>query len=213
MTEALPNYTSIAYLSKQRWNSYWYQLYEVTQIPRVKTILEVGIGNTIVSSVLRQMGYVVETLDADANTHPTYVSDVRALTQTVQTTVDLVMCCQTLEHIPYKDVPQVLQNFRQVSNEHLIVTLPYSSIGSYKPRLLLKMLPYIKEFRWLGCFNLFPQPHPYTNPGGHYWEIGKKGYRLNDVLDLFPTNGWAIVKHYPLFENPYHYMIVCKKCM
>lgn len=211
MTQPSVNYTAMAYLTKQRWNSYWYQLHEVTRLVHVKTILEVGIGNTIVTSVLRQMGYDVKTVDMNPQTHPDYVADIRSLADVMRTPADVILCCQTLEHILYEDVPQVLRDFYKISNEHLIVTLPYSTLGTYKPRLLIKLIPFIKEFRWIGCFNLFPKRHPDSRPGGHFWEIGKRGHRLKNVLALFPANGWNIVKHYPLFENPFHYMIVCRK--
>jgi len=199
------------YLSLQRWNSYWYQLFETTQCPNVKTILEVGIGNTICTSVLRNMGYTVKTLDADPTTQADYVADIRTIQQTVHETFDLTLCCQTLEHIPYEDVPGVLRSFHKITNTWLIVTLPYTSLGTFAPRLFLKLLPFMKPFKWVRVFPFFPKEHPSKLPGGHYWEIGKKGYALKTILQLFDTCGWDIVKHYSLFENPYHYMLVCKK--
>jgi hypothetical protein len=211
MNDVIPSYTSMSYLSKARWNSYWYQIKEMAGLEGVNRVLEVGIGNAIVSSVLTDMGYDVETLDEDTQTKPDYVCDIRSIPQTVHESFDAVLCCQTLEHIPYKDVPGVLTDFHQVSNKYLVMTLPYTSLGTYKPRIFFNLFPFLPAFQWINCFDVFPKEHPGLLPGGHYWEIGKKDYKLEVILKLFAKTGWLVTKHYPIFENPYHYMIVCQK--
>lgn len=209
--QQLVDYTSIQYLYKGRWISYWYQIFEVTSCRPVHTILEVGPGNMIVTNVLRHMGYMVKTIDEDARVSPDYETDIRNLASYVKERFDLIVCCQTLEHIPFDDVRNILKEFWKTSKLFLIVTLPYTSLGVFKPHLVIKLLPFLKPFRWIKIFDVFPKTHHLNRPGGHHWEIGKKGYPLKKILRIFAETGWRIEKHYPIFENPYHYMIVCRK--
>jgi hypothetical protein len=164
-----------------------------------------------VSTILRQMGYQVKTADYDETVKPDYLTDVRKLSSIVKERFGLILCCEILEHIPFHDVPSVLTDCASLSRKYLIVTLPYTSFGTFKPRLYMKIVPFFKPLKWIKIFNFFPKKHVLNREGGHQWEIGKKGYPLTKIFDMFQSCGWRIIRHYPIFENPYHYVIVCEK--
>ncbi|TAL50344.1 methyltransferase type 11 [Patescibacteria group bacterium] len=205
------DYQSSSYLSKSRWISYWYQINEVHQTTANASVLEIGPGNNLVTGVLRGMGHQVKTVDRDWKTKPDYLTDVRQLSDTVQEQFDTVLCCEILEHLPFKDFEMVLLDLRKVSREHLIVTLPYSTRGTFTPYIVFKFLPFMKPISWLHIFPICTRAHIPTHPLGHQWEIGKKGYPLKRIRKCFKTAGWSIKKQYPIFENPYHYLFVCEK--
>lgn len=205
------DYNSIKYLSKERWFSYWYQFFEVTDQDHVSSVLEIGPGNNIVTNVLRQMGYQVKTADCDETLAPDYIIDIKYLTSSVQEKFDLILCCEMLEHIPFEDLGKTLTDFASLSEKYLIITLPYTSHGTFTPRFFIKVFPFLKPFIWIKKIVLFPKEHSLNRQGGHFWEIGKKGYPLSRIINELEQHSWNVVRHYPLFENPYHYLFVCEK--
>src|SRR3989344_3771112 len=72
------HYLTLNYLSKRRWNSYWYQINEIYQL-KPKKILEIGTGGGVVSNQLKKMGFLVTTVDFDQSLKPDIVGDVRKL--------------------------------------------------------------------------------------------------------------------------------------
>lgn len=205
------DYQSSTYLSKSRWISYWYQINEAHQTSTGASVLEIGPGNNLVTNVLRGMGHQVKTADVDEKTKPDYLTDIRHLSDTVREQFDTVLCCEILEHIPFKDFVIVLRDLLKVSRTHLVVTLPYTTKGTFTPYFVIKFLPYMKPISWLHIFPLFTHAHLPTHPHGHQWEIGKQDYPLKKIQACFKAAGWSIKKQYPIFENPYHYLFVCEK--
>lgn len=202
-------YFTMNYLYKGRWISYWYQLKEITNLKGVKSILDIGPGNKIVSNILLQMGYNIKTLDIDSQTEPDIVADIKNIQEFVKDKFDLIICCQVLEHLPYSDFTLILKNLYQLTKKYLILTLPYTSKGTFKLYYECKILPFIKPVSWIEIFNFFPKKHIFN--GQHYWEIGKKGYQLKRILTDINENGFKIITNYPIFENPYHYLIIAEK--
>lgn len=197
------NYLNLNYLYKGRWISYWYQLKEIFSLHEVKTILEIGPGNKIVSDTLVKMGYPVKTMDTDASLSPTFLADITNPASLPQETFDLILCSQVLEHFPYADFPKALRNLYRLTKKYLLLTLPYTSRGTIR-----FYFPFLKSRLGIKLFTPFPQKH---SGGNHCWEIGKKGYRLKRILKDIRQNYFQIWKKYPLPENPYHYLLVCKK--
>src|SRR5262249_4395930 len=103
---------------------------------------------------------------------------------------DAIVCCETLEHIEWDRVGAILRMFRDSSARYLIVSVPYMAfqllfeiyLNSHTARQYFSM----KKFLSLKQFTAEP-------PGGHQWEIGYRGYRLQDWEDRLTDSGWAIV--------------------
>lgn len=47
--------------------------------------------------------------------------------------------------------------------------------------------------------------------GEHYWEIGKAGYPLSNIIDDIQIAGFKIEKTYRVFEYPCHRFFILKK--
>lgn len=206
------DYRSHEYLSKARWISYWYQIKESNQAMANSSILEVGPGNNLVKNVLSGIGHRVKTVDIDRRTKPDYLADIRQISRVVREKFDTVLCCEIFEHIPFEDFEITLHDILEISREHLIATIPYSTKGTFTPHFTIKLFPFMKPFRWLRIFPIFTKDHvPTSHINGHQWEIGKRGFPLKRIQESFRAAGWSIKKQYPIFENPYHYMFVCTK--
>src|SRR5438874_10919618 len=85
------------YDTLERFQSYWHQLREATDLGG--RVLEIGIGNGTVSSILRARGLDVVTADIDRELRPDVVADIRKL-PFENGSFDGVLACEILEHIP-----------------------------------------------------------------------------------------------------------------
>lgn len=193
-----------------RWNSYWCQIESVKKLP-VKKILEIGIGNKTVSRYLYIHGYDVTTLDINKNLRSDVVGEITEL-PFISNKFDAVLCCEVLEHIPFEKVEAALKEIGRISR-YVIISLPnfnvYLSITMdtnvfyfitrkrFKPRNLVVKLP-------------FPLKHKFD--GAHYWEIGKKGYSIKMIRELFKKCGLKILEEkIPSLNVPHHFFILQKR--
>lgn len=197
-------YFNIKYLHRNRWISYWYQFKEAVSLDS-KVVLEVGPGNGIVANLLKNNGIDVKTIDLDRGNNPDYAEDISSNLSISENCFDTVLCCEVLEHLPYSKFSSALKNMWKISRKNVIITLPYTSKGTIKIRIHIPLtsVSYLKLFT--------PFPHKHIIEGEHYWEIGKEGYPLSKILGDIEKIGFKIKNHYPIYENPYHYMIICEK--
>jgi len=200
----MSRYFDLRYLHKNRWISYWYQFKEAVSLGG-KAILEVGPGNGIVANLLKNNGMDVKTVDSDRGNNPDYAEDISGNLSINENCFDTVLCCEVLEHLPYSKFSSALKNMWKISRKNVIITLPYTSKGTIRIRIHIPLT----SMSYLKLFTPFPQKH--IVEGEHYWEIGKEGYPLSRILGDIEVSGFKIKNHYPIYENPYHYMIICEK--
>jgi len=192
------------YCNQDRWASYWYQIDEILNC-NPKNILEVGVGNKIVESYLKNNTNIKYTsLDIADDLHPDIIGSVDDI-KAEDNFFDLVCAFEVLEHLPFKKFAKCLSELKRVSRKNIIISLPYwGRHFSVKFRL-----PYFKIIKFQYKFNLMPIKHKFN--GQHYWEIGKSGYSLNKIKKEINKVGFKIVKDYIAFESPYHYFFVLEK--
>ncbi|MHA1834506.1 MAG: class I SAM-dependent methyltransferase, partial [Candidatus Baldrarchaeia archaeon] len=90
-TQVKPNhYFVLSYDSKERFISYWHQINELTQL-KPSSILEIGIGNGLVSNYLKQRGYNVTTMDIDPRLNPDVAASIDRIPFTDES-FDVVAC-------------------------------------------------------------------------------------------------------------------------
>ncbi len=188
-----------------RWISYWYQLREVRRV-RPERVLEIGVGRGMVNRELARDGVAVTTLDLDPRLGPEVCGDVRRLPFPSEK-FDVVLCAQVLEHLPFDELPALLDEIRRVSRRHAIITLPCSRGGLFlvpmllgaatAPRLALR-LPLPNAF----CRLFFKQ---------HAWEIGRLRLPLRKVRRAIKAAGWRIAREVEPLLNTYHYFFVLEK--
>lgn len=192
------------YDSKERFISYWHQINEIIDLNPNK-VLEIGIGNGFVSKYLKERSIDIVTADANADLKPDVVCDTRNLLFE-DSSFDVVVCFEVLEHIHYNDFAKALSEIFRVTKNNAIISLPDSgrviSFSLYSHRF--------GYFRRIISLPRLNKPlHKYD--GQHYWEIGKKGYPLATIVSDIKNCGFKVNKTYRPFENPYHRFFVLRK--
>lgn len=197
------NFYYFGYDSKSRWINYWCQINEVLKA-NPKEILEIGIGNSLVSNYLRNnLKKKVVTLDINKKLNPDYVGDVRRLSDIFyEDQFDLTLCAEVLEHIPFKDLEKALWEMKKVTRNKVIITLPFGGITFFSF--------FIPKFKKGFIFSIEKFWEEHTFDGQHYWEIGKKGYSRKKIENIFQKY-FEIENVYALPENPRHIIFVMKK--
>ena len=189
------------YLNLGRWNSYYHQLEEVLAL-NPKSVLIVGIGDNIVQTILLQQGIEVMTFDFDEKLHPDIVGNVTNIKNILQgKKFDVVLCCQVLEHLPYENFENILQQFQSAAN-HVILSLPCGNVVFYWIEV---KLPIVKRIKLRICVSKFWKKIKFE--GQHYWEIGFKGYskrKIQKSIEKF----FEIKKQFIAKHNHYHLFFV-----
>ena len=191
-----------AYDQKPRWICYWHQIDEVMRLAP-KTVLEIGIGNRLVSDYLGQHGIQVSTLDVDASLAPDIVGSVAAIPLPAQS-VDVVLCAEILEHLPFAQFETALRELDRVARSGVVLSLPHA--GPYL-KFGFKTF-FLREGRWMWKLP-WPQRHRPDAVIGHEWEIGKRGTGARKIRRILESH-FSIVRDYIPFENQYHHFYVLK---
>jgi len=204
-TQVKPNhYFALSYDSKERFISYWHQINELTRL-KPSSILEIGIGNGLVSNYLKQRGYNVTTMDIDPHLNPDVTASVDCLPFTDES-FDVVACFEVLEHLPYEKFTVSLKELHRVSQRYVVLSLPDATLA-YP---LYIYIPRIGEIRKLIQLPRLKTPK-HVFDGQHYWEIGKAGYPPERITKDMKRVGFTLIKTYRIFEVPYHRFFVLKK--
>lgn len=204
----IQHYKGKKYNSFERFISYGYQVDTIENL-QVKKVLEVGPGSFVVSSLLKTMGYEVTTSDFDDHVHADVTADIRSL-PFQDTTFDVAMACQVLEHIPFDDFEKGLKELARVSSRYVVISLPRRHTGI---NIIFK-LPFIQTFFRKKFFDfslLFPVRFPgFAESDQHYWEIDFWQVSLRDVR-LALEKYFHIRKRFSPPLNKYHVFYVLEK--
>jgi SAM-dependent methyltransferase len=197
-------YYDEGYVNPVRFAVYSYQISEIFKI-NPNNVLEIGIGNGLVSDFLKKAQFNVVTMDIDYLLNPSFVGSIINI-PLIDESFDVVTAFQVLEHIPFEYFKISLNELKRISRKNVIMSLPDSS-RHYKIQFVL---PFIREISYsfqVPCMR--PKNHIFD--GQHYWEIGKKGYSIDCILDCIKSVGFEVLKNYRIFEHPYHRLFILKK--
>ena len=190
-----------SYVTKYRYNSYWHQLDEVFKgMP--KNVLEIGVGSNVMSSYLQFKGIDVVTVDLEEALSPSVTASVTSL-PFVDRAFDTVVCCQVLEHLPFEYFDVCLSEFKRLTRNKLILSLPDKTPG-------VSIVIRIPNFAFWDFQLYLPWAlrEPIKNVREHYWEIGRWGYPTKKILKHLETAGFKVERNYRVPEYPYHHFFV-----
>lgn len=131
------------------------------------SLLEIGIGNGFVSDFFRKSGLPVITADINPDLKPDIVAPIDELPERLNgRSVDVVACCEVLEHMPFELFPQSIEILRSLG-DRLFLTLP-NNRKSFGFGGLLRLPKIVAKPISLAID--FPLRKPL--PPEHFWEVG-----------------------------------------
>ncbi len=187
-----------AYYTEKRIVHQWFQV-DLLKDLEVRKVLEVGPHFGLVSAMLVNAKYEVTTLDiASGPPKPGVIEHICADIRTVRPEQiaghDAIICCETLEHIPWADVSDVLSRFAASAVPWLIVSVPYAGFQLgftlYLNRYVWRKRSFLKKLRFLRRFPAAPD----DGWEHHKWEVGYKGYSVPRLRDMLTGAGYEILR-------------------
>lgn len=202
------HYAAEKYDTLERFISYHYQISSVLKL-KPQSVLEIGIGNRLVSSYLKREGVNVTTVDFDKELQPDIVADVRSM-PIPDKSYDLVMACQILEHIPYEEFEVALAELNRVTKRYAIVSLPRRS--SYF-EIVIKF-PFIRTLLKRPFIDIAINKHitfgGFETSGQHYFEIDRSRYKMSKVRERIARH-FTILDEFSPVLNQYHRFFILER--
>lgn len=195
-------YSFEKYCGLDRWASYHYQIREILK-KRPGTLLEVGTGDGVLKDYVKNNTSIeYKNLDIAEDLTPDFLGSVDDI-PLEDNSFDIVCAFEILEHLPFEKFETSLQELARVSKKDIIISLPHFGPAV---KVLLK-IPFLPEVK--GSFKIpFPKKHAFN--GQHYWEIGKRGYRISKIRSLIKKY-YIITNEFVPFENQYHHFFTLEK--
>lgn len=192
------------YDTKERLASYWHQVDEVLGFGP-GNVIEIGTGSGFTCRALRAEGVSVHVVDIALDLCPDLMGSVRAL-PFGDGSVDVVVCCQVLEHLPFEDFGGAVGELWRVARKGVVISLPDRERYF---RLSLAAFNRFRNYFWEVARN--PSRRPYVLDPQHYWEIGQGDVGKRDVLGVIREVTGVACRTYRVFENPYHRFFILEK--
>ena len=195
-------YFEPGYDSKRRFISYWHQTNEIISLDP-QSVLEIGIGNGMVSNYLKGRGLDVTTLDIKERLRPDIIASVLDI-PLGDSTFDVVACYEVLEHMEYQEFGVALSEIYRVCKRTALISLPDQNRAI---RILLHV-PVLGEKQWMVST---PRIKKRKLDVYHKWEIGRWGYPLKKIVSDMGAVGFSLSNTYRVFEIPYHRFFILEK--
>lgn len=199
----MQNYKGKKYNKKERFVNYWHQIDEVLAF-NPDSVLEVGVGGHVVHSFLKSVIPDVRSLDIDPQTKPNIVGTITNI-PLPETSVDVVLAAEILEHLPFEAFPKALSEIKRVSRLGAVISLPHNGM-TFSFSLKIPLIPWT---RFVFKIPYFWRKQTMTSE--HYWEIGLKGYPLSRVKREMKNAGFTFQKIFIPHDDTYRMFFILKK--
>lgn len=177
-----------------------------------RQVLEIGPGPRIVTHALRAAGVDVKTLDVEPTLRPDILGSVTDI-PLEDGAVDVIVCCQVLEHLPFDQFVPALRELRRVARVGAVISLPDITPAYFVlvnlPLLHRRAVAFSRRLR-------NPPAQPPRNRherDGHYWEIGVEGFPAARVRGGMRQAGWRIRREFRTNECPFHHFFVLERAV
>jgi hypothetical protein len=195
------------YLRSDRIHSYAHQIKTVIE-QRPANIIEIGKGPGMVAAALKSAGISVTTLDPQIELEPDLVGSVVSI-PAADKLFDVGLCCQVLEHLPFRSFEVALVELRRVTKFSLVLSLPDVS-PAYFIRCKLPFGANVAREFSRPKFQLPEIPESRYEEMGHFWEIGYRGTSLPEVMNGIQNSGWKIEHTWRVPEKTWHRFFLLK---
>ena len=203
---------------ERQFSSFYHQFKTLMSLPRseVQTVLEIGPGTGVLTTLLRHYGVSVKTMDISADRDPDIqgsVTDIPA----ADNSYDVVCAFEVLQHLPYDRFSPALAEMARCSRRSVVLSLPYAARRLSLNFSVDARIPF-RGWRKIG-FNIertLPwragnrAPSPVDDFRAHHWEINRASYSQRRVLEDVSAAGLDVVGTFHNEHHPYHFFILCE---
>ena len=198
------SYFSEKYFGMEQLSSFIHQIHDISKMSP-KSIIEIGVGNGFTSSFLRRSGLEVTTVDINESLDPDICAPISEIKNHLDsnTSFDVAVCCEVLEHIPFEEFISNIETLRELSDK-LYLTLP-----NYKPSFGISGFIRLPKFRKL--FGFFVDiPRKKILDKEHFWEVGSSRETSKKAILKILREYYPSVRIYRHYLKPNHYAFVAK---
>lgn len=181
--------------------SYQKQIAMAVRDLKPKRVLVVGVGDGLVVDALRRGGIEVITLDICEELNPDLVANVSCI-PLPDRSVNVAICCQVLEHIPFDKINAAMQELGRVASNRIIVSVPDQRryiggrLSIFGRKYAFELSP--PRFRGL-TFESWR-----LETMGHYWEVGFREWPVSVVKRALGLAGWSAPRLQRVPDLPWH---------
>jgi hypothetical protein len=191
-------------------NSY-YQYRDLQMCGDPRKLLIIGPGQGLDMQVLKWRKYEVTTFDIDETFMPDVIGSVHDLSRFDNGSFDVVLVSHVLEHLAVPYLESCLRELARVGRYCLL----YLPVAGRHFQWRLKMDVMGVDFSFIiDLFNYFHNSDgmlPRYCAGQHYWEIGRRGFRVADMTNRFREH-FEVLRHYrnPDWNPSYNFVLRAK---
>lgn len=200
------------YVSQSRMLTYWHQIVEVLNTGAT-SVLEVGVGSGVVTSVLRHQGLTTETVDLNPRLNPDHVGSVTELSNFIgPASVDLVLCARVLHHVDFSWFEAALLEMSRVTRDYVVLTLPVDELRVYVGlratstegrqvtiRLPRRAKPFLKRMT------------TGVSSYDHLWKVGSSDRTSLASLERLMSVSFSVERSYSIPTDRSHHLFVLRK--
>lgn len=195
------DYLQPSYLTPKRMSSYGYQ-YKLAIETNARSFLNIGSPNSVLKHLLELQNLHVIDLDIDYNTKP----DVNAALPHLpffNKSIEVVMCFQVLEHMPFDMLASSLLELKRVTEKFILLSLP-DRTTTKREKIKYQVYKIFKHpFEW-------DKYKPIPIDPEHFWEIGQGNITESMVLEVIRQNHLNVSSHFRNVLSLYHHFFVIK---
>jgi hypothetical protein len=188
-------------VGKGRWNSYYYQVQNVIQL-QPNSVLEIGLGNHVVSDYLKIRVSRYLSMDIDFHVLPSVYASITNI-PFHNNGFDVILAAEVLEHLPFEAFTPVLLELRRVTKKFVIISIPQTGVGAS----VRFTLPVIGTIGFGVKFSLH-RTRPFD--GLHYWEINRGGYPLRRIRKSIIDSGFTIINEFLPYNMLYNRFFILR---
>lgn len=170
------------------------------------SMIEIGIGNGLTSSFIRNSGIEVVTADINPNLGPDICCPLSELVEEVGgRKFDLVVCCEVLEHMPVEELERNIVTLRALGHR-LFLTLP-GYTRSFGISGLIK-IPWItaKDF----FVYIFLPKNVDLAGTEHFWEVGSEAGTKRRTIVALLRRYYGNVRYGRISFQPNHIYFIAE---
>ena len=181
--------------SQAHFNYYWNQLSLVYKnCRRDEEILEIGVGTSFLSDILRRREFKISTLDIDPLKKPDHNANALEFDYSTNNFSSL-LAFEIFEHIPFDTFQKVIHKVSDSDVTKIIFSVPWAQYYFAPLRIKLPRLPVFEPAIVI--------PRKKIRTPAHFWELTSSS-RIDSTKDkkllmpmkelskLFNSNGWSL---------------------